>query len=317
MKIPEGIFQPFIRESIVITDYDKQDSRRSLYQIAQSRAGTSAQSAKSTSAPSLVATSTEPQPKHRAPDGWVSAAKQLHFYIQSKGTVKGQGSVCFGCQTAISEGFFSAPRYCEYTGKFYCQRCHSGKKYYIPARIVHNWDFSMQPVNNGSLEFLTALYEEPSCDIGVLNPKLYKTVPVLKDLRLVRKKLYHMKDFIMTCTKLTDEDPPKALLKTCPSHHYTSVEMYSIADLVKVDVILDKLMGTLEVWFNHIAGCPLCSGKGSFCEICHKDRPIYPFQLLDVIQCKKCSGIFHRTCFKKGFCPKCRRRDTRSIPHVP
>jgi hypothetical protein len=31
-------------------------------------------------------------------------------------------------------------RYCNYTGLYYCPRCHHNEKTLIPARIVHNWD---------------------------------------------------------------------------------------------------------------------------------------------------------------------------------
>ena len=30
---------------------------------------------------------------------------------------------------------------CSYDGGYYCFECHENDEYYIPARIVHNWDF--------------------------------------------------------------------------------------------------------------------------------------------------------------------------------
>ena len=36
---------------------------------------------------------------------------------------------------------FGKPRVCSYDGGYYCFECHENDEYYIPARIVHNWDF--------------------------------------------------------------------------------------------------------------------------------------------------------------------------------
>ena len=41
-----------------------------------------------------------------------------------------------------SEGERSEARLCDYSGQYYCEECHWNDVVVIPARVVHNWDFS-------------------------------------------------------------------------------------------------------------------------------------------------------------------------------
>ena len=40
---------------------------------------------------------------------------------------------------------FCNPRVCAYDGCYYCFECHENNEYYIPAKILHNWDFQKYP----------------------------------------------------------------------------------------------------------------------------------------------------------------------------
>ena len=40
---------------------------------------------------------------------------------------------------------------CSYDGGYYCFECHENDEYYIPARIVHNWDFRRHKGNSLSV----------------------------------------------------------------------------------------------------------------------------------------------------------------------
>ena len=50
-------------------------------------------------------------------------------------------------QTRITSIFCSVfivygkPRVCTFDGRYYCFECHENDEYYIPAFIIHNWDF--------------------------------------------------------------------------------------------------------------------------------------------------------------------------------
>ena len=45
-----------------------------------------------------------------------------------------------------SEGERSEARLCDYSGQYYCDECHWNDVVVIPARVVHNWDFSLYRV---------------------------------------------------------------------------------------------------------------------------------------------------------------------------
>lgn len=41
------------------------------------------------------------------------------------------------------------PRICDYNGKYYCPTCHWNDAVPIPARIIHNWDFTRHKIGRG------------------------------------------------------------------------------------------------------------------------------------------------------------------------
>ena len=36
---------------------------------------------------------------------------------------------------------YGKARVCTYNAGYYCYECHENDEYYIPSRIIHNWDF--------------------------------------------------------------------------------------------------------------------------------------------------------------------------------
>ena len=47
---------------------------------------------------------------------------------------------------AFLGGERSEARLCDYTGQYFCEECHWNDLVVIPARVVHNWDFSLYRV---------------------------------------------------------------------------------------------------------------------------------------------------------------------------
>ena len=41
----------------------------------------------------------------------------------------------------------SEARLCDYTGQYFCEECHWNDMVVIPARVVHNWDFTTYRVS--------------------------------------------------------------------------------------------------------------------------------------------------------------------------
>ena len=78
---------------------------------------------------------------------------------------------------------YAEPRLCDYSGLYYCQRCHWNSVSVIPARVIRNWDMEPRRVCQAAHQLLTLLYDRPVLCIEELNPKLFTLVP---DLSLVK-----------------------------------------------------------------------------------------------------------------------------------
>lgn len=83
------------------------------------------------------------------------------------------------------ESAWIEPRLCDYTGLYYCQRCHWNTAMVIPARVIRNWDMESRPVSRVAAQLLTLLEERSVLLLEDLNPKLFTLVP---DLSVVKVK---------------------------------------------------------------------------------------------------------------------------------
>lgn len=78
-------------------------------------------------------------------------------------------------------------RICDYSGLYYCEKCHFGASDAtpIPARIIHNWDFTPRPVSRRSLQIINYLKYKPILfNITDLNSMLYGLVEELPQIKV-------------------------------------------------------------------------------------------------------------------------------------
>lgn len=75
------------------------------------------------------------------------------------------------------------PRLCDYSGLYYCQKCHWNTLAIIPARVIRNWDIEPRRVSRAAAQLLMLLENRPVLSLEELNPKLFELVP---DLSLVK-----------------------------------------------------------------------------------------------------------------------------------
>ena len=102
---------------------------------------------------------------------WTPLKPLVYFRVHTKKTTQDQDNLCAGCSKQLKlgihfspfhlfacskiliylpifgsfsqqKGLFSTVRYCEYTGKYFCSNCHENNTFFIPARILQNWDLS-------------------------------------------------------------------------------------------------------------------------------------------------------------------------------
>ena len=318
-EMMQRVVTTFVNGALVIADYDQDDTKRTVSQIVEARLRASAATASTATSGDTPkeGTTRDVEATRTPPSSWMPLVTEVHFYVPERGTVAAQGGVCYGCGAPLSaaRAALNRGRYCHYTGRFFCRRCFGqGWRSAILGRVVHDWDFRELPVNRRSAEFLRAVAAEPVIDVGALNPRLYAAVPLLQDVRLVRRKLLHLRDYIACCPRLAPDSECRALLARLPRHLYATTEMYSLADLRALSALLARLLAAVHVWLAHATACELCTQKGSFCELCHSDALIYPYQVQDVVQCPQCKGVFHRACYAAAdVCPKCLRLVARQL----
>jgi len=219
---------------------------------------------------------------------------------------------CADCRRRLPyrDGNFQA-RMCNYTGQYYCSTCHWNESQVIPARVVHNWDFSPRKVSRQSKHLLNLLASKPIVSIKDLNPALFNFVEDLRDVRALREQVLKMKKYLVSCRIAIEE---KLLLMLTERQHFVeNAHLYTMQDLVSVNngKLLEELSRITAAFGKHIKfDCPICQGRGFICEVCRSSDVLFPFDF-NAITCKDCSSLFHRLCYQKGSCPKCKRREAR------
>uniref|UniRef100_A0A915HLB8 Rubicon Homology domain-containing protein n=1 Tax=Romanomermis culicivorax TaxID=13658 RepID=A0A915HLB8_ROMCU len=145
-----------------------------------------------------------PESKLRGTSDWAPPRQQVIFNIHKpqklKSLLVSQKNRCPGCGRYVELKYYKRLRYCAYFGKAFCQCCHEGGYFSIPAQIVHKWEFKVQPVSNVALNFLQQSYDLPLYDVYVLNINLYRKVKTLRQSLQLRLKLGFARDFIRTCS---------------------------------------------------------------------------------------------------------------------
>ena len=220
---------------------------------------------------------------------------------------------CADCfqRIPMCDGQFEA-RLCDYTGQKYCMKCHWNDMFVIPARVVHNWDFSCYKVSRQSKHLLMVLSKKPDIKLQSINAVLFNFVDELRDVRTLRQQIMMMKTYIISCRIATEER--LLLLLQNRQHFVDNSEIYSLQDLIDINdnVLLNELSRIHATFGKHIKfECLLCQGKGFICEFCNADEIIFPFDN-HVVGCR-CKGTFHRLCYSQSACPKCERNSRKQL----
>ncbi|XP_024885568.1 run domain Beclin-1-interacting and cysteine-rich domain-containing protein [Temnothorax curvispinosus] len=222
---------------------------------------------------------------------------------------------CAGCGMKVAVKYANRFRYCEYLGRYFCTGCHTNQVAFIPGKILSKWDFNRYPVSNFSYRLLDQMMSDPLFQVNDLNPLLYRRIKQLDKTRLLRTKLFFLKDFSFACrfaTSLQD------VLKKEPNYIINDPHVYSIQDLinVKLGVLCARLQELVQICCAHIVDCELCQARGFVCELCCSKDVIFPWDLSKVTRCEKCGACFHIDCKHRSDkleCPRCMRLHARRI----
>ncbi|XP_047666250.1 run domain Beclin-1-interacting and cysteine-rich domain-containing protein isoform X3 [Tachysurus fulvidraco] len=243
---------------------------------------------------------------------WAPPRPQIIFNIHNapkrKVLVVKQNYRCAGCGTRIDPDYIKRLRYCEYLGRYFCQCCHENAVAVVPGRVLWKWDFSKYYVSNFARDLLGKIAQDPLFNLDDINSGLYKKVKNLEAVRVLRLKLFHIKNLFKTCRLAKD------LLQhfdSVPAHLTEDLHLFSLNDLtaVRSGDLAPKLRDLVQAGSEHVASCVLCQAKGFVCEFCGNGKDIiFPFELNKCRRCEECSACYHRSCFKnKSVCPRCCR----------
>ncbi|KAL6429183.1 hypothetical protein ACFW04_008134 [Cataglyphis niger] len=221
---------------------------------------------------------------------------------------------CAECKVRITfKSAWVEPRLCDYSGLYYCQRCHWNTAMVIPARVIRNWDMEPRLVSRAAAQLLILLEDRSVLPLEELNPKLFTLVPDLSLVKRMRGEMQMMKRYLVLCLDACAQGLPwKIGLRT---HMIENSSNYSIKDLIDLQsgILLDELRTAYDTMHAHITQqCQLCKARGHLCEICGNDEIIYPWDASSII-CPQCSAVHHRVCWAKRnhCCPRCARLQKR------
>lgn len=250
---------------------------------------------------------------------------RLFDQIPSEGGVENQNYQCFDCLKAVGS-IFGKARVCGYTKKYYCNDCLTNRTSCIPAKVVLNWDFKQYPVSNKVADFLMGLWKDPLIELPAkIKADLCEFSKEFAGVCRQRRRLKFMLAYLTTCagTKVSNRrscNPGRIFERIVGERRkylFECEELISMADFEdiksgRMKIILGEAedFGTVHI----LKDCVLCAGRGFICEVCQDPKPIYPFDLDVILQCKGCLSIYHKHCFKiedgtpEFDCPKCERR---------
>ncbi|CAN9508737.1 unnamed protein product [Ophioblennius macclurei] len=218
-----------------------------------------------------------------------------------------QGFKCAGCPRQIGPSRGRA-RLCEFSGRYYCDVCHSGETSVIPSRMVHNWDLMPRQVSTKAVRLLAQVEQEPLLDLEQLNPDLGMHSESMAQAQKLRQKLRLLGDYLLTCRS----GACKTLQARMGQRTYLlqSSQLYSVLDLRQIAEgrYAHFLLALLHYASSHVFQCDLCTQRGFFCQICQSNEIIFPFQLETTTRCQDCKAVFHLACKAAGSaCPRCER----------
>lgn len=249
----------------------------------------------------------------RGTSDWAPPRPQIIFTSHPspirKNIMELQDYRCAGCSMKVAVKYASKFRYCFYLGRYFCTGCHVDKTAIIPGRIIGKWDFSKYPVSCFSFTLLEKILFDPLFNITDLNSVLYKRARGLDKVRTYRMQLYYIKDFIFLCRYA---DRLKETLENMDAHIILKPDLYSIQNLVDVKngELCKKLQNLIVICNKHIINCQLCQARGFVCEICNKNKILFPWDFRLVTRCVDCGSCYHKKCYdsrKVPMCPRCPR----------
>lgn len=107
----------------------------------------------------------------------ISLIVEIQPYKSMKQILEAQHYTCAGCYKHFDDGKtlirdfaqtfgWGKPRLCEYTNQLFCSSCHTNETAVLPARVLHNWDFTQYPVSQLAKSYLDSIHDQVTDQIA-------------------------------------------------------------------------------------------------------------------------------------------------------
>ncbi|KAK4264349.1 hypothetical protein QN277_025543 [Acacia crassicarpa] len=232
-----------------------------------------------------------------------------------KQMLEAQHNTCAGCHKHFDDGKtliwgfvetfgWGKPRICEYTGQLFCSSCHTNDTAVLPARVLHQWDFTQYPVSQMAKSYLDSIHDQPMLCVTAVNPFLLSKVPALLHVMNVRKKIGTVLPFVRCPFR-------RSIYRGLGSRRYLveSNDFFALRDLIDLSkgafAALPVMVETLSSKIvEHITDqCLVCCDVGVPCsarqDCSDPSSLVFPFQEDEIERCKACRSVFHKRCFRK------------------
>lgn len=101
----------------------------------------------------------------------ISLIVELQPYKSMKQMLEAQHYTCAGCRKHFDDGKtlvwefvqtfgWGNPRFCEYTSQLFCSMCHTNDTAVLPARVLHQWDFTEYPISQLAKSYLDSIHDQ-------------------------------------------------------------------------------------------------------------------------------------------------------------
>ncbi len=113
-----------------------------------------------------------------------------------------QGYRCTGCGMKVTPAYAKYFRFCHYTGKYFCQNCHTSTTSLIPAHILDRWSFKKLPVSNFARDLLARIHSDALFTISSDNTFLYNKVSVMSQAKVSMHyvMILYITDCVVVCS---------------------------------------------------------------------------------------------------------------------
>ncbi|XP_028769909.1 uncharacterized protein LOC114727369 isoform X2 [Neltuma alba] len=232
-----------------------------------------------------------------------------------KQMLEAQHNTCAGCHKHFDDGKtlirgfvetfgWGKPRICEYSGQLFCSSCHTNDTAVLPARVLHQWDFTQYPVSQLAKSYLDSIHDQPMLCVTAVNPFLLSKVPALLHVMNVRKKIRTLLPFVRCPFR-------RSIYRGLGTRRYLveSNDFFALRDLIDLSkgafAALPVMVETLSSKIlEHITDqCLVCCDVGVPCsarqDCGDPSSLIFPFQEDEIERCKACQSVFHKQCFRK------------------